>query len=311
MAIKGLGPTGLLHIALHVPDMDVARDFYTSFGLEAGENGERLALRCAGRDQDQLQLVEGPQKGFQHVAFAIEPGSMQEYKVHLEQAGVQFIEPPAGAIGDGLWFKDPDGRYINAQEAGLAPSREVEPQQLNLAGNYTRFDQPRWQQVIGKETKPRRLGHSLVFTPDLEKTERFYLDVVGMGLTDRLKGLVTFCNTGEGDHHVFGFIQSTHPGFHHASFEVDGFDEIGLGAQQMVDKGYTEGFGLGRHTLGSNLFYYARDPWGSWVEYFSDIDQITCNWVPNDWEVPPASWSGALHKEFLENFEAGTGPVLR
>ena len=311
MAAERLGPTGLLHIALQVPKLEEAHDFYTGFGLEAGETGDRLDLRCAGRDQDQLRLVEGPHKAFQHVAFTIAPGSGQEYQAHLERSGVRLVDAPTEASGDGIWFQDPDGRYVNVQEDVVAPAREVEPPALNLAGRYERFDQPRWQQIIGTEVKPRRLGHSLVFTPDLERLERFYLEVVGMGLSDRLKGLVSFLNTGEGDHHVFGFIQSTHPGFHHASFEVDGFDQIGLGAQQMVSKGYTEGFGLGRHTLGSNLFYYARDPWGSWVEYFSDIDQITCNWVPNDWEVPPASWSGELHPEFLENHEAGTGAQLR
>ena len=51
-------------------------------------------------------------------------------------------------------------------------------------------------------------------------------------------------------------------------------NEIGLGAMLMADKGYTKGWGLGRHVLGSNFFHYVQDPWGSFCEYSSDIDYI-------------------------------------
>ena len=300
------GPNGLLHVALQVPAMETACDFYSAFGLEITEDAARVDLRCKGRDQDQIQLVEGPSKRFQHVAFNIEPGSLAEYQAGLERSGVRLVPPPQAASEAGLWFLDPDGRYVNVQEGVLAPPRQSERPALNMAGNFERVDQARWQGLLGKEVEPIRLGHSLVFTPDLARAERFYVDIVGLRLSDRIKGLASFLNTGDGDHHVFGLLQSSHPGFHHASFEVDGFDEIGLGAARMAGQGYIDGFGLGRHNIGSNLFYYIRDPWGSWVEYFSDIDQITCNWEPTDWDiqdVPPASWSPALHPEFLQNSE--------
>ena len=38
----------------------------------------------------------------------------------------------------------------------------------------------------------------------------------------------------------------------------------------MRAKGHQEGWGLGRHTIGSNFFHYNPDPWGSWIEWFSD-----------------------------------------
>lgn len=299
-----LGPTGLNHIALTVPDMGPADAFYSSFGLEQRAEGDRLNFRCVGREQDQVQLFEGPKKSFHHVSFTIAPGSADEYRRNLVEHGVRIVDAPAHANQAGIWFLDPDDRHVHVIEGEQAAPRVVEPLPWNFASGYTRTDQPRWQQLLGKRAEPRRLGHSLVFSPDIERLERFYIDIVGFRLSDRLKGLVTFMNVGEGDHHVFGFIQSTHVGFHHASFEVESFDDIGLGAQQMAANGFQDGFGLGRHTLGSNLFYYARDPWGSWVEYFSDIDQVSCNWVANDWEVPPASWAPELHPEFLANPEA-------
>jgi catechol 2,3-dioxygenase-like lactoylglutathione lyase family enzyme len=110
---------------------------------------------------------------------------------------------------------------------------------------------------------PRRLGHTLLFTPDQASSTAFYMDVLGLAVTDRITGKVTFLNAGPGDHHVFGFITSTHPGFHHASYEVRSIDAIGFGAQRMRSTGYAAGWGLGRHTVGSNFFHYTQDPWAA------------------------------------------------
>jgi hypothetical protein len=114
---------------------------------------------------------------------------------------------------------------------------------------------------------------------------------------------VTFLNAGPGDHHVFGFISSTHRGFHHASFEVPSIDAIAVGADRMRAKGRAAGWGLGRHTIGSNFFHYNPDPWGSWIEWFSDIDQIRECWSPKDWDVPPHLWGPPPPPEFLDNKE--------
>ncbi len=33
-------------------------------------------------------------------------------------------------------------------------------------------------------------------------------------------------------------------------------------------------WGLGRHAIGSNFFWYLRDPAGNFAEYYSDLDVI-------------------------------------
>src|SRR6266851_3469250 len=132
----------------------------------------------------------------------------------------------------------------------------------------------------------------------------FYTGVLGLGVSDRIHhDLVTFLNAGPGDHHVFGFISSTHPGFHHASFEVPSIDAIAIGADRMRSRGRPAGWGLGRHTIGSNFFHYNPDPWGSWIEWFSDIDQIDDCWVAGDWDVPPHLWGTPPPETFLANRE--------
>ena len=45
-------------------------------------------------------------------------------------------------------------------------------------------------------------------------------------------------------------------------------------------------WGLGRHFIGSNFFWYLRDPAGNFSEYYSDMDSITDDqlWTPGMWE---------------------------
>jgi catechol 2,3-dioxygenase-like lactoylglutathione lyase family enzyme len=172
----------------------------------------------------------------------------------------------------------------------------------NVGGRYQRTGIAQWQQATS-DVLPRRLGHSLLFTPQPAAMTDFYTGVLGLAVSDRIHGLVTFLNAGPGDHHVFGFIASSHPGFHHASFEVPSIDAIALGADRMRGRGRPAGWGLGRHTIGSNFFHYNPDPWGSWIEWFSDIDQIDDCWVAGEWEVPPHLWGAPPPPAFLANEE--------
>ena len=36
----------------------------------------------------------------------------------------------------------------------------------------------------------------------------------------------------------------------------------------MRESGWEPEWGLGRHVIGSNYFYYIRNPWGSLAEFF-------------------------------------------
>jgi len=59
----------LQHIALAVPDATVGKKFYTDFGMEGRDFDKRIVMRCQGRDQDQVVLVEGRKKHMHHVSF--------------------------------------------------------------------------------------------------------------------------------------------------------------------------------------------------------------------------------------------------
>jgi catechol 2,3-dioxygenase-like lactoylglutathione lyase family enzyme len=284
--------SGLHHYALEVPDLEVAEGFLQDFGLETGEKDGLLIAQCPGRDQEQVRMVQAPAKRLHHDSL----------RDRLERAGTPVIEPPAGAPEDGLWVRDPDGTAVQLIDEPAAPARPVAEVLANVGATRQRIGVAQWRQAAD-DVMPRRLGHTLLFTPQPQQMTGFYTEVLGLRVSDRIHDLVTFLNAGPGDHHIFGFIAGSHPGFHHASFEVPSIDAIALGADRMRGRGRDAGWGLGRHTIGSNFFHYNPDPWGSWIEWFSDIDQIDDSWVAGDWEVPPHLWGAPPPETFLRNLE--------
>jgi catechol 2,3-dioxygenase-like lactoylglutathione lyase family enzyme len=299
----------LQHIALTVPDATVGKKFYGDFGLEGREDGKRIIMRCHGRDQDQVVLVEGPKKRMHHICFGARADAIAGLKQRLEKEGVALLDAPKETPGDGLWFHDHDGLLVNVRATEPAPWLPAPEWKINNPGNLNRAG------VAGHPkrdipVRPRRLGHTLRFSPNIDKQVDFYTRVVGMRLSDRSQDIVAFMRSGDGgsDHHVLGFIKSDRPGYHHASFEVANIDEIGVGACRLIEKGYRNGWGFGRHVIGSNFFHYIRDPWGSLVEYFCDIDYIPgdANWQPTNY--PPEDslyvWGPGVPDDFGRNFEA-------
>lgn len=297
--------TGLLHYGLEVPDLDAGQAFYSAFGLQARERGNAVVVRCDGRELDQTVLLEGPVKRLHHVAFSVEPGSLPEWQRHLESNGIELEDAHAEASG-GLWLRDGEGNLLNLRDDEVPAARAfgtTDERETNFGDRVRRVDSARWLNA-DERPRPSRLGHMLIFSTDLDASEAFYARHLGLRLSDRIPGMATFMNSGPGDHHVFGFVPGTHPGLHHSSWMVADIDQIAMGARTMADAGHAVGWGLGRHTLGSNLFHYIRDPWRSWIEYSSDMDCITEDWKPNDWDCPPAVWAPEVPADFITNNEA-------
>ncbi len=305
---KGEGMiSGLHHYALEVPDLAVAEGFLQDFGLQTDERDGALVGQCPGRGQEQVRFTEAPVKRLHHVTFTVRPGGLDDAREALERAAVPEIEPPDGARTDGLWFRDPDGTAVQLLDEPQAEPRAVADVRTNIGAARGRVGERLWR-TLADDVLPRRLGHALVFTPQPAVLTDFYTRVLGLRLSDTIHGdLVTFLNAGPGDHHIFGFISSTHPGVHHASFEVPSVDAIAFSADRMRARGRDVGWGLGRHTVGSNFFHYNPDPWGSWMEWFSDIDQIDACWVAQDWDVPPHLWGAPPPATFLDNREPERG----
>lgn len=298
----------LQHYCLAVPDPTTGRTFYEDFGLEAREEDGSIVLRCTGREQDQVMLVEGPTKRLHHLCFGTRADEIDDIKAAVEKNGTKLVDPPNAVASEGLWFRDPQGTLVNVKAAEPAPWAGAPEWHINNPGHYDRRGDracPSRDLAI----KPRRLGHVLTFTTDIDGQIDFYTRVLGMRLSDRAQDVVAFLHCeGGSDHHVLAYLTGDRPGFHHASFEVANVDEVGLGGCRMIDKGYRDGWGFGRHVIGSNFFHYIRDPWNSLAEYFCDIDYIPADydWEAKNWPVEDSLyiWGPTVPEDFGANFEA-------
>lgn len=296
----------LLHYALEVPDQSAGEKFYRSFGLvSAPAAGDAVHLRPARLGREAVLLYPGRRKRLHHLAFGAPSDELEATRQSMRRARVREIDPPRGAPEGGLWLRDPDGNLINVRDEGQPLPPPDPPLVLNSPGHPLRQGL-RGAPERGDGARPRRLGHVLLFTADMESQIDFYTRVLGMRLSDRAQRIVAFlrCTT---DHHNLAFLTSPGPGFHHGSFEVGTVDEIALGALHMQEAGWQPGWGLGRHVIGSNFFFYMRDPWGSFAEYYFDLDQIPeqCAWEPQDFAPedalyiwgPPAPDDFGLNRE--------------
>ena len=301
----------LLHIGMTVPDLETGRAFYELFGLECRVSGNDLVFRCPGLAQDQLRLMAGAKKKLSYLSLGTDENGMQTLQSRLESADVSVVKSPFAADLEGIWFQDPHGDWLNVQIAEPAQSTLAPSAAVNSPGRYGRIGVRACDLAsLQKQTRPRRLGHLIKFSPDVNRSVDFYTHVLGMKVSDRAHDILAFLRgSAGGDHHIIAFAKSSHTGLHHMSFEVGDIDEIELGAQTLLRAGYKDGFGLGRHVGGSNYFHYIRDPWNSLVEYFWDIDVIPENdeaWRPMD--VDPhqitAVWATTPPPpEFVQNFE--------
>jgi catechol 2,3-dioxygenase-like lactoylglutathione lyase family enzyme len=151
--------------------------------------------------------------------------------------------------------------------------------------------------------RPRKLGHVVVGTTDLEASQRFFVGAVGFKVSDTVKGLAAFlrCST---DHHNLLVQPAPFTFLHHTSWQVDDVDEIGRGAQALLAKDPARHvWGLGRHHIGSNYFWYLKDPAGNFSEYYADLDCIVDDelWTPREWDGPKGlySWGPPVPASFL------------
>ena len=300
-----LGVHSLDRFNFSVPDLEQARKFYSSFGLDLREEGGALHVHTHGHPHRWGSVVEGPRKKLQFISFGAFEDDLPRFRERLDRMRIARIDAPAGAESNGLWFRDPDGTPIEIRVA--EKSSPNEKSSFAMLGGVAGVAAAQSRSKVAV-VQPRRLAHMLIFTRDIPKAIMFYGEALGLRLSDRSGDMIAFMHAIHGsDHHVIAFVKSEGPGLHHLSWDVGSVNDIGIGAMQMADKGFSAGWGLGRHVLGSNYFHYVRDPWGSYAEYSSDVDYIP---VDHDWKSadhPPADsfyvWGPTPPVDFAFNHE--------
>ena len=309
---QGLGVHSLDHFSLCVPDLREAQRFYSSFGLDVREESSGLALYTRDHPHRWGLLLEGKTKRLLYLSFGVFAQDVDSLKRHIEACHETLLDPPGelgsarGARGDGLWLRDPDGLWLELRVADKSsPNTKSIPEFSSSPPGQP--GAPKRSQA--PSVRPSRLGHCLMFTRSVPTTVSFYERVLGLRLSDQAGEDIAFLHGIHGsDHHLVAFARAEGPGLHHCSWDVRSLNDLGLGAEQMARQGYSAGWGLGRHVLGSNYFHYVRDPWGSYCEYSCDMDYIPAGepWQARNHDGEDAFyvWGPKPPADWTHNYEA-------
>lgn len=286
----------LTSVTIGVPNIAAAADYYAEFGLTPLGDG-RFATADGG---EQLCLVQSPIRRLVEITMAADdPDDITRIARQLRALSV-----PARTTGDTVTTEEP--------VAGFRAAVSVRPRLPQPRANATRHngpgrvERPNSRSPAIERTEPVRplkLGHVVIGSTDQEATQRFFTDGIGLKISDEVAGAAAFlrCST---DHHNVLVQQAPLNFLHHTAWQVMDIDEIGRGATALLarDPG-RHVWGLGRHYLGSNFFWYLKDPAGNFCEYYSDLDCIIDDelWEPGVWEGMKSlySWGPPPPPSFL------------
>jgi catechol 2,3-dioxygenase-like lactoylglutathione lyase family enzyme len=300
-------------ITIGVPDVASTSEFYRDFSLTETAPGV-FATADGG---EQLRLVHSPVRRLMELAI----GADNPDDVDRVASQVAALDVPVERTEDGMAATDPGTRVrVRVEVAPRIEQETVPPTPYNGPGRTDRLG--RAPRLLGEgeepSVRPRKLGHVVIGTTDLEPSHRFFLDGIGFKLSDQIGEQAFFLRCSE-DHHNLLLQRAPVPFLHHTSWQVEDVDEIGLGAHALLSKDPSRHvWGFGRHHIGSNFFWYFRDPAGNFSEYYSDLDCIVDDqlWKPQVFEgmralyswgpPPPASF---LRPDDLAELMAGMHPA--
>lgn len=174
-------------------------------------------------------------------------GRLLAHDVALEAAPLPFFED------DAVTFRDPDG-------------------------NCMCFGRPRIRRPAA-EGMAARLQHVVVASTDAERMSRFYTDVVGFRVSDRVLdeqgGLRTSFLRTDQEHHSLAVFQADTCRLDHHCYETSNWNLLRDWADHFSEAGFTLQWGPGRHGPGNNLFIFIHDPDDNWLEISAELEVVS------------------------------------
>jgi catechol 2,3-dioxygenase-like lactoylglutathione lyase family enzyme len=291
---------GIDQAILGLEEMTDARRFLRDFGLgetETGQtgavfealDGSQVVLRAAS--DTTLPMPVGGAVGIRETIWGVKS------RDDLDRIGAELSRDRQVALGPDSVLRAVDDsgfsigfrvtkRHAFEARAALVNAAGLPPQRAP----DTRID-------FSAPHRARSMGHIVFWVPDVVAARSFYTSRLGFRLTDSFKNGSCFMRAaGSNDHHNLFLIkrENAPAALHHIEFHFTDFNEVMMGGKRMSEKGWQTQNGPGRHTLGSNYFWYFKSPCGGAFELAADMDYVTDAWQPGEWDYRPeivAAWS--------------------
>src|SRR5213594_2377207 len=148
--------------------------------------------------------------------------------------------------------------------------------------------------------KLKKLGNFVLTVSDIDRTEKFWTEIMGFQVSDRNEQGMVFLRYGL-DHHTVALVQAKtpdelpkegRPGFHHCALEVSTVSELFKIRDFLRAKGVPIVY-EGRRGPGGNPGVEFKDPDGFNIELYASMDQIG----PDGKSRPAEQWRRAQSLE--------------
>lgn len=202
-------------VSLKVKDLKKMKEYYQKVMgmhvLQEREDRVLLGVRDTGKELVELvQIIPSGEKkltaGLYHLAILLPTrGDLGSFLYHLLVNKYDLMGASDHGYSEALYFNDPEGNGIEVYADKPKSEWDIR-EDGRIEGVTVQMDA---EGVLGAIEKPftglpvgTKMGHVHLTVHDLESTERFYRDVMGLGLKSDFFGHAKFLAFGEYHHHI-------------------------------------------------------------------------------------------------------------
>ena len=264
--------SALRSVALTVPDLALAEDFFTrTWQLKVVARADNaIYFRGAGSDHHLLALHHAPGAA-QILHITLRARSLNALALASQRtvdAGGHVLAPTAPLTepggGHAVTLADPDGRVFRL----VYGDEQLE--------------------AMDASDMPLRLAHVVLNSSHVEDTRQFMEASMDFSMSDRTRIMAFMrCNN---DHHSVALGDTDNNALNHIAFLMPDIDAVMRGGGRMQEAGFPIEWGPGRHGPGDNAFNYFIGPFDVVIEYTAEVEQIDDSYQtgqPSDWTWPP------------------------
>jgi len=293
MAVQALG-----YIGIGSSKLDEWADFASgALGMQLVDRGGGVrAFRMDDRKQRLIVDSSLPNRDQFFGWEVADAAALDALAAKLEAAKVTVTRGSAvladqRCVAELISFNDPAGNHLEAFHGAIAADTPFSPA----------------RDISGFRTGPLGMGHVLLMVPDIDAALRFYLDVLGFGISDYIRDPVcAYFTHVNGRHHSLALVAGPKRLMHHLMVELYSLDDVGQGYDLAQERERGVAVKLGRHPNDFMTSFYTRSPSDILVEYGwggREIDEAT--WQPREMTTVLSHWG---HQGLFESIGEMVGP---
>ena len=275
------------HATFTTPDIERQIAYYADMlGLVVTERDKDHAFLATRTGLEAIALEKGDKPDMTRLSFQVAPET--DFKAFAKELS-----------GHGIKSEERNG--ISPGAARALVFTDVKGTVIELYSDYVFAKDDGKSAVLA----PLKLGHIAHRVADVQKTVKFYTEVLGFRVSDWRTDTFAFLRCSV-DHHTVNFVIDPNPGLHHIAFEVKDWGEIHRANDWLGKNDIRLVWGPGRHIIGHNVAAYHRNSDDIRVELFCEMDQMKDEALgffdPRPWHQDRPQRPKVWPKETLRNY---------